>query len=46
MLKLTSRDETTVGLDDFVLLEDFNNEDEFIKNLKIRHDANIIYVNI
>lgn len=33
-----------VGLDDFVLMEDFTNENEFINNLKIRHEANIIYV--
>lgn len=37
---------TQVGLDDFVLLDDFTNEDAFIDNLKIRHEANIVYVNI
>lgn len=33
-----------VGLDDFVLLDDFTNEDAFIDNLRIRYEANIIYV--
>lgn len=34
----------TVGLDDLVLLEDYKNENEFIKNLQKRHEADIIYV--
>jgi hypothetical protein len=33
-----------VGLDDFVLLEDFTNQDAFIQNLRSRYEANIIYV--
>lgn len=37
-------EDTKIGLDDFVLLEDFTNEDEFINNLRIRFEANIIYV--
>ncbi|CAF0868028.1 unnamed protein product [Brachionus calyciflorus] len=31
------------GLDDFVLLENFTNEDSFIENLRIRYESNLIY---
>ena len=34
-----------IGLNDFVLLEDFTNQDAFIENLRIRYDSDIIYVN-
>jgi hypothetical protein len=33
-----------VGLDDFVLLEDFTNQDAFIENLRSRYHSDIIYV--
>jgi myosin-1 len=34
------------GVDDFVLLEAYDDEDAFIENLRIRHESNIIYVKI
>ena len=33
-----------VGLDDFVLLKDFTNQDAFIENLRSRYQSDIIYV--
>jgi myosin-1 len=42
MLKLNER--ATCGVDDFVLLEKFDDEDAFIDNLKIRHQSDLIYV--
>lgn len=33
-----------VGVQDFVLLEDYNNEDSFIANLRKRAEAESIYV--
>ena len=33
-----------VGVDDFVLLEDFENKDSFLENLQKRYKENIIYV--
>lgn len=33
-----------VGLQDFILLEDFQSEEAFIDNLKKRFHANLIYV--
>lgn len=33
-----------VGLQDFLLLEDFQNENAFIDNLKKRFEVNLIYV--
>lgn len=36
--------EKTVGVDDFVLVEDFFNPDNFVFNLRERHEADIIYV--
>lgn len=33
-----------VGLDDFVLLEQYDNEEAFIENLRLRHQSDIIYV--
>ncbi len=39
-----SASQERVGLDDFVLLEDFNNPEAFIENLRLRHEADIIYV--
>lgn len=35
-----------VGLQDFVLLEDCNNEDAFIDNLRKRFQENLIYVSL
>ena len=32
------------GLDDFVLLENYKDKNSFIDNLKVRLDADIIYV--
>lgn len=32
------------GVDDFVLLEDFTNEEVFIDNLRIRYESDLIYV--
>lgn len=37
---------TRVGLDDFVLLDDFTNENAFIENLRERHAADIVYVSL
>lgn len=36
----------TVGLQDFLLLEDFQNENAFIDNLRKRFEGNFIYVSI
>ena len=36
--------ENKIGLDDFVLLEQFDSETKFIENLLIRYQADIIYV--
>lgn len=33
-----------VGLQDFILLEDYQNETAFVDNLKKRFQANLIYV--
>lgn len=33
-----------VGVQDFVLLEDYNNEDSFLANLRKRAEADSIYV--
>lgn len=33
-----------VGLQDFILLEDYQNDDAFVDNLKKRFQANLIYV--
>ncbi len=33
-----------VGLDDFVLLDDYTNQEAFIENLRIRYESDIIYV--
>lgn len=41
---LVARD--VVGVQDFVLLEDFNNIDAFIDNLRKRFRENLIYVRI
>lgn len=32
------------GVQDFVLLEDYTNEDAFIDNLQKRYDSDLIYV--
>lgn len=42
--ELTKRDH--VGVQDFVLLEDFQNPDAFRENLKKRFSENLIYVSI
>ena len=42
---MLKRDEKKYGVDDFVLLEDYSNEDAFIENLRIRHQSDIVYVN-
>lgn len=34
----------TIGVQDFVLLENYENEDAFIDNLKFRFNSNLIYV--
>ena len=39
---LTARDK--VGVQDFVLLEDFKSEDAFVGNLRKRFKENLIYV--
>lgn len=39
-------DRDRVGVQDAVLLEDYNNEDVFVDNLKKRFKENIIYVSI
>ena len=44
MNKIELDKRTLVGLDDFVLLDDFMNEDAFMENLKIRYQSDIIYV--
>lgn len=35
-----------VGVQDFVLLENFENEEAFIENLRKRFNENLIYVSI
>lgn len=35
-----------VGLQDFLLLEDYQNEDAFIDNLRKRFDVDLIYVSV
>ncbi len=35
-----------IGLDDFVLLDNYDDQEEFIENLRIRHRADIIYVDL
>jgi hypothetical protein len=42
MIKTSS--EKQVGLDDLILLEQFDKEEKFIENLLIRYQADIIYV--
>ena len=42
MLKLNEKG--NVGVDDFVLLENYADENAFIENLRLRHQANRIYV--
>lgn len=37
-------DRDIVGLQDFVLLEDYQSEDAFLDNLKKRFQENLIYV--
>ena len=37
-------DEKTIGQEDSVLLERYTDEREFIENLRIRYEANAIYV--
>lgn len=39
-------DRDIVGLQDFLLLEDYQNEDAFIDNLKKRFQENFIYVSV
>lgn len=41
---INTSSEKQVGLDDFILLEQFDNEEKFIENLLIRYQADIIYV--
>ena len=33
-----------IGVQDFVLLEDFQNEDAFLENLRKRYKSGLIYV--
>lgn len=40
------QDRDIVGLQDFVLLEDYHSESAFVENLKKRFQANLIYVSI
>lgn len=40
--ELQARDR--IGVQDFVLLEDFQSEDAFLENLKKRYDSGLIYV--
>ena len=35
-----------VGVQDFVLLEDFKNPDAFVDNLRKRYKADLIYVSV
>jgi hypothetical protein len=42
--QLTEKDK--VGVQDFVLLQDYTSQDAFINNLKIRFNANLIYVRL
>ena len=35
-----------VGVQDFVLLEDFKNQEAFVDNLRKRYQADLIYVSI
>ena len=35
-----------IGVQDFVLLEDFKNEDAFLDNLRKRYNSGLIYVSI
>jgi hypothetical protein len=42
MLELNKRNRP--GVDDFVLLENFTDEDAFIENLRLRYASDIIYV--
>ena len=41
---INTSSEKQIGLDDFILLEQFDNEEKFIENLLIRYQADIIYV--
>ena len=42
--ELQARDR--IGVQDFVLLEDFKNEDAFLDNLRKRYKADLIYVSM
>ena len=35
-----------IGVQDFVLLEDFRSEDAFLENLRRRYNSGLIYVSI
>lgn len=35
-----------IGVQDFVLLEDFRSEDAFLENLRKRYNSGLIYVSI
>lgn len=35
-----------IGVQDFVLLEDFKSEDAFLENLRKRYNSGLIYVSI
>jgi hypothetical protein len=41
---INTSSEKQVGLDDLILLEQFDKEEKFIENLLIRYQADIIYV--
>ena len=43
MFRVSSSDEA-VGVDDFVLLENHTDPEAFLDNLRVRYNANIIYV--
>ncbi len=36
----------SVGLDNFVLLDNYHDKSEFVENLKKRYESDIIYVRI
>lgn len=42
--ELQARDR--IGVQDFVLLEDFKSEDAFLENLRKRYNSGLIYVSI
>ena len=45
-MRMQYAESDTVGVQDFVLLDDYTNEDAFIQNLQKRFAANLIYVRL